>query len=213
MGVLRDTIGDGDSDRVTPASQAAGADATGTGLANGAPTRALPVPAAGTSPQAAAGTSPQAAPGTSPQAAHGTPTGGPPPGSRSELRRRRDALAEQVTELHWDLGGLAYEMAIRDHFRLDVLVRRAAVLQERDAELAEVERLLRMEEDGVAGNCPNCGAPHSRGALYCWQCGATLMERLPSSAAGVPEQATESMDALLSPMGDGFPDSTADAER
>ena len=51
-----------------------------------------------------------------------------------------------MTELHWDLGGLAYEMAIRDHFRLDVLVRRAAVLQERDAELAEVERLLRMEE-------------------------------------------------------------------
>ena len=66
-----------------------------------------------------------------------------PSDERSELRRRRDALAEQVTELHWDLGGLAYEMAIRDHFRLDVLVRRAAVLQERDAELAEVERLLR----------------------------------------------------------------------
>ena len=82
-----------------------------------------------------------------------------------------------MTELHWDLGGLAYEMAIRDHFRLDVLVRRAAILQERDAELAEVERLLRMEEDGVAGHCPSCAAPHSRGALYCWQCGATLMER------------------------------------
>jgi hypothetical protein len=63
-------------------------------------------------------------------------------GDHSELRRRRDALAEQVTELHWDLGGLAYEMAIRDHFRLDVLIRRAAVLQERDAELAEVERSL-----------------------------------------------------------------------
>ncbi|MGD0452028.1 MAG: zinc ribbon domain-containing protein [Solirubrobacteraceae bacterium] len=102
---------------------------------------------------------------------------------RSDLQRRRDALAEQVTELHWDLGGLAYEMAIRDHFRLDVLVRRAAMLQERDAELAEVERLLRMEQDGVAGSCPSCLAPHSRGALYCWQCGTTLMERLPSSTA------------------------------
>jgi hypothetical protein len=118
---------------------------------------------------------------------HAPPTPGaaspdPPEAARSELRRRRDALAEQVTELHWDLGGLAYEMAIRDHFRLDVLVRRAAVLQERDAELAEVERLLRMEEDGVAGSCPSCAAPHSRGALYCWQCGATLMERLPSTA-------------------------------
>lgn len=102
---------------------------------------------------------------------------------RSELRRRRDALAEQVTELHWDLGGLAYEMAIRDHFRLDVLVRRAAVLQERDAELAEVERLLRMEESASVGNCPHCAAPHSRGALFCWQCGATLMERLPGTEA------------------------------
>jgi len=103
--------------------------------------------------------------------------------ARTDLERRRDALAEQVTELHWDLGGLAYEMAIRDHFRLDVLVRRAALLQERDAELAEVERLLRMEQDGVAGSCPSCAAPHSRGALYCWQCGTTLMERLPSSTA------------------------------
>src|SRR5258708_34952788 len=102
---------------------------------------------------------------------------------RSGLRSRRDALAEQVTELHWDLGGLAYEMAIRDHFRLDVLVRRAAMLQEHDAELAEVERLLRLEEGAVAGSCPTCGAPHSRGAVFCWQCGATLMERLPSSAS------------------------------
>ncbi|MGO9248016.1 MAG: hypothetical protein ACLQQB_00810 [Solirubrobacteraceae bacterium] len=101
----------------------------------------------------------------------------PESGGRSELARRRDALAEQVTELHWDLGGLAYEMAIRDHFRLDVLVRRAAVLQERDAELAEVERLLRLEESASAGACPHCSAPHSRGALFCWQCGATLMER------------------------------------
>jgi hypothetical protein len=64
---------------------------------------------------------------------------------RGELRRRRDALAEQVRELHWDLGGLTYEMAIRDHFRLDVLVRRAAILQERDAELAELERRLRLD--------------------------------------------------------------------
>ena len=85
---------------------------------------------------------------------------------RSELRRRRDALAEQVTELHWDLGGLAYEMAIRDHFRLDVLVRRAAVLQERDAELAEIERLLRLEESASAGSCPQLRrAAQSRGPV------------------------------------------------
>jgi hypothetical protein len=123
----------------------------------------------------------------------------------SELRRRRDALAEQVTELHWDLGGLTYEMAIRDHFRLDVLVRRAALLQERDAELAEVERLLRMEEEGTAGNCPACSAPHSRGAVFCWQCGTTLMQRLPSDTTAGADAPTAVMDALLAPP-EHFPD-------
>src|ERR1700732_3984949 len=96
---------------------------------------------------------------------------------RPQLRRRRDALAAEVTELHWDLGGLAYEMAIRDHFRLDVLVRRAAVLQERDAELGGGGGLLRLEDSASAGSCPHCAAPHSRGAVFCWQCGATLLER------------------------------------
>lgn len=61
----------------------------------------------------------------------------------SELRRRRDRLAKRVAELQWDLGGLTYEMAIRDHFRLDVLVRRAAVLQDCESELAEMDRVLR----------------------------------------------------------------------
>src|SRR5580700_2677324 len=123
----------------------------------------------------------------------------------SELRRRRDALAEDVTELHWDLGGLAYEMAIRDHFRLDVLVRRAAVLQERDAELAEVERLLRLEESASAGSCPSCAAPHSRGAVFCWQCGATLLERSRSwpsaggDTSGEQGSSTAVMYALLAP--------------
>jgi len=73
---------------------------------------------------------------------------------RAELERRREELAAQVAELHWDLGGLAYEMAIRDHFRNDVLLRRAALLQERDAELAEVERKLghaRAQADGPGG--------------------------------------------------------------
>ena len=49
-------------------------------------------------------------------------------GGIGDLRQRRDSLAEQLVELQWDLGGLAYEMAIRDHFRLDVLSRQAAKL-------------------------------------------------------------------------------------
>jgi hypothetical protein len=141
---------------------------------------------------------PAAAP--QPPPAPATPATSTPPArddGRSELRRRRDALAEQVTEMHWDLGGLAYEMAIRDHFRLDVLIRRAARLQERDAELAEVERLLRLEQEGAVGACPSCGAPHSRGAVYCWQCGTTLMERQPRAAYAQHDGATAMMDALL----------------
>ena len=80
-----------------------------------------------------------------------------------ELHRRLNELAEKVATLHWDLGGLTYEMAIRDHFRLDVLVRKAAELQEADAELGEVERLVADVDQGVGGQCRACGAPHSRG--------------------------------------------------
>ena len=95
----------------------------------------------------------------------------------SELCSRRDRLAQEVAELHWNLGGLTYEMAIRDHFRIDVLVRRAAMLQQREAELAEVERLLHMQEGSIVGSCASCGAVRSRGAVFCWQCGAQVMER------------------------------------
>lgn len=113
-----------------------------------------------------------------------TALGGSPSGDgRASLERRRDELLAQVAELHWDLGGLAYEMAIRDHFRLDVLVRRAAELQERDAELGELERVLSLREHVETGTCPDCGAVHGRGALYCWQCGKVLMERVPSASA------------------------------
>jgi hypothetical protein len=102
----------------------------------------------------------------------------------AELRVRCRELAERVATLHWDLGGLTYEMAIRDHFRLDVLVRKAAELQEADAELGEVERLLADAERGVAGQCRACGAPHSRGAAFCWRCGQTLMLQAQSTLVG-----------------------------
>jgi hypothetical protein len=119
----------------------------------------------------------------------GAPGGAAPLGglsaaeARAGLERRRDELLGQVSELHWDLGGLAYEMAIRDHFRLDVLVRKAAELQERDAELGELERVLSLRGACDTATCPGCGAVHGRGALYCWHCGKTLMERTPGSAA------------------------------
>jgi hypothetical protein len=95
-------------------------------------------------------------------------------GSLAQLRAHRRELAQRVAELTWDLGGLTYEMAVRDHYRLDVLARRAAELQEADAQLSEVQRLLASAEAGVHGHCRSCGAVHSRGAAYCWQCGAPL---------------------------------------
>ena len=104
--------------------------------------------------------------------------------ARSRLMARWDALTAEVQQMRSDLGGLTYEMAIRDHFRLDVLVRRAAVLQERDAELAEVERLLLSSAGELAGSCESCGAIRSRGAAFCWQCGVRQMETADGSAIG-----------------------------
>ena len=101
--------------------------------------------------------------------------------TRVELEERRDRLRRDLAERQWDLGGLAYEMAIRDHFRLDVLLARSADLQRVDAELGEVERILALQEAAATGICTTCGAPHSRGAVYCWQCGTQLMPTLPAT--------------------------------
>jgi chorismate mutase len=99
-----------------------------------------------------------------------------------DLERRRDQLTAKVAELQWDLGGLVYEMAVRDRIRVDVIVRRAAALQNVDAELGEVERILRLEQHSTAGQCASCGAPHSSGAAYCWQCGQPLLEQVHTDA-------------------------------
>ncbi len=99
-----------------------------------------------------------------------------------DLERRRDQLVARVAELQWDLGGLVYEMAIRNAIKVDVMVKRAVVLQDADAELSEVERILRMDETGAAGACRSCGAPHSSGATFCWQCGKPLLEQVSGDA-------------------------------
>lgn len=127
-----------------------------------------------------------------PPAAPAAPTPAPPLTSKSkigddrtfDLKRRRDQLNARVAELQWDLGGLVYEMAIRNRIRVEVLVQRAAVLQEADAELGEVERILRLEETGMAGTCANCGAPHSTGASFCWQCGQPLLAQVTPDSIG-----------------------------
>lgn len=99
-----------------------------------------------------------------------------------DLERRRDQLIARVAELQWDLGGLVYEMAIRNQVKVEVLVQRAIALQDADAELSEVERIVRTEETGTAGSCSSCSAPHSSGATFCWQCGQPLLAQVSSDA-------------------------------
>src|SRR5262249_32696354 len=102
-----------------------------------------------------------------------------------DLQRRRDRLGKELVDLQWDLGGLAYEMARRDHFRLDVLTRQAAKLQQIDAELAEVERMLKLDQAGAAGACGNCGSLYPQVWVFGWQCGKARMPRSTAGSMGV----------------------------
>ena len=114
------------------------------------------------------------------------PNGDAPPALNSaygeefivDLQKRREQLVARVAELQWDLGGLVYEMIVRNSIDIDVIIKRALPLQDADAELGEVERILRMEQTGTAGVCGSCGAPHSTGATYCWQCGKALLNQV-----------------------------------
>jgi hypothetical protein len=73
-----------------------------------------------------------------------------------------------------DLGGVFYEMAIRDHVKMDVLTRKAAELQRLDIELGEVEDALALERSDSTSACANCGAEFDPGAKFCSACGQEL---------------------------------------
>lgn len=98
-----------------------------------------------------------------------------PAPENKELLAQRDRLLEKFTVMQADLGGAFYEMAIRDHVRLDVLTRKAAELQRVDAELLAVERLLELERSDAAGLCGSCGAPYDAADRFCPQCGNSLV--------------------------------------
>ena len=135
--------------------------------------QSAPTPAA----SAAGSTAP-----SNPAGGSGAPGAAPTESQAVDLERRREVLKARVAELQWDLGGLVYEMAIRDRIRVDVLIKRAALLQDADSELGEVERILRLEHNATAGTCPSCGAPHSTGASFCWQCGQPILQQVPSES-------------------------------
>ena len=110
------------------------------------------------------------------QARRGAPAAPPPPG-HPDLLAQRERLVERFAAMQSDLGGVYYEMAIRDHVRLDVLTGKAAELQRVDAELAEVERALRGDDGPAAGACPSCGAAHGLDSRFCSRCGFALPAR------------------------------------
>jgi hypothetical protein len=120
---------------------------------------------------------PAAAPAPKPAAAkkEAPPKEVPKPEESAELVAQRDRLLEKFTVMQADLGGAFYEMAIRDHVRLDVLTRKAAELQRVDAELLAVERVLELERADAAGLCPGCGAPYGHAVRFCAQCGHALV--------------------------------------
>jgi RNA polymerase-binding transcription factor DksA len=98
------------------------------------------------------------------------------PEPNRELIAERDRLLEKFTVMQADLGGAFYEMAIRDHVKMDVLTRKAAELQRLDMELGEVEEALELERSDATGVCANCGAEHVPGARFCSSCGEELKD-------------------------------------
>jgi hypothetical protein len=104
------------------------------------------------------------------------PISAPPAQIDEALATTRDRLTERFAVMQSELGGAFYEMAIRDHVRIDVLMRKAAELQRVDAELGQVERLLAEGVHVAVGHCPSCGAIYARGAAFCAQCAHPLLE-------------------------------------
>lgn len=133
-------------------------------------------------------------------AAAGEPAG---PEPHPDLVAQRERLVERFAAMQADLGGVFYEMAIRDHVRLDVLTRKAAELQRVDTELAEVERALRGDQGPAAGACPSCGAAHGLDARFCATCGFALPARpdAPATFEPVPVGAPPAADPGASAAG------------
>ena len=120
-----------------------------------------------------------------PQQPKAAPAPAPAPENK-ELQAQRDRLLEKFTVMQADLGGAFYEMAIRNHVRLDVLTRKAAELQRVDADLAQVERELRgnpLPPIAPAGACPACGTPHAVQSRFCHSCGQPLAGSAPGTTA------------------------------
>ena len=105
--------------------------------------------------------------------ASGPPARGSAEPADRELLAKRDRLIERFAAMQLDLGGIYYEMAIRDSVNDEVLVRKAADMQRVDAELRQVEGVLDQGGSGT-DKCPACDALYAPGAAFCSQCGSPL---------------------------------------
>ena len=92
------------------------------------------------------------------------------PRTDPDLVAQRHRLTERFALMQSELGGLFYEMAIRDHVQMNVLIQKAAELQRLDGELGALERLLESGAQAIGGHCPGCGAVYAPGAAFCAQC-------------------------------------------
>jgi hypothetical protein len=88
-----------------------------------------------------------------------------------ELDAERDRLNERFALMQAELGGLFYEMAIRDHINMDLLIERAAAIQRLESELVHVAHLRHGGDAVIGGRCERCAAPYARGAGFCSECG------------------------------------------
>jgi len=91
-----------------------------------------------------------------------------------ELLAQRDRLVERFAVMQSELGGLFYEMAIREHIRMEILMPKAAELQRLDSELGQLQRMIDTGIASIGGNCRACGGVYAPGAAFCAQCGSAV---------------------------------------
>lgn len=136
-----------------------------------------------------------APPASAPVAAGAPPR--PSPADHRSLAARREQLSREYAELQSDLGGLVYEMAIRDSFRHDVLVSQAAKLQAVDAELSSIEQGLGIVSVAPASApCGACGSPAPVGSAFCGSCGSPLGRPAPVDTANAPPGAVAAREGI-----------------
>lgn len=96
----------------------------------------------------------------------------------SALTAKRDRLVEKFTAHQLDLGGVLYEMAIRDSVVMPVLLERAAAMQAVESDLKAAQAAVDTAQAALAAasgrTCAACSAVSTDGGKFCSSCGAQL---------------------------------------